>query len=519
MESTGLEELQLEVIRASCLLPRESLVELCDYLIIAGAEFEHVNKKGRTALITLISNHIQREELEDKGMADLLYLQDKISELQIAGKAGTSKQVGEQQDGEEEKILEGIEALQLQLASARKQRENNKPDTKGIKSITHTRQSPQNVVHSPALHPWHKDFKIAGQIGEPGQKDKLTFSSLARQIEHGLSKGFPELEIVDAVIRAISPGMQLRSYLEGKTNLTLPTLRRILRCHYQEKSATELYKQLTSEVQGIKETPQNFFIRTFDLRQKILFASQESESGLQYDPGLVQKMFLHTVLTGLQNDNIRRDLQPYLEQADISDELLLERVNTACAYETERQNKKKLSGQQRPVTIHSVQSSDAPAEKNENPPTQQKPKVSPAVLSQLEEIRSEMALLKDLKAEVSHIRESMQQPQHMPRQLPPAGGGDGASGLQFSGQQVQDPAQGYWFTGGPGHRGGTAQYQQRFAPQPSFPYQIVVKGENVLVVNRVELKIIARTVIGVAVASTFWLVVEQEDRDSLEVSR
>lgn len=50
-------------------------------------------------------------------------------------------------------------------------------------------------------------------------------------------------------------------------------------------------------------------------------------------------MFLHTVLTGLQSDNIKRDLQPYLEQTDISDELLLERMNTACAYEAERQNK------------------------------------------------------------------------------------------------------------------------------------------------------------------------------------
>jgi len=153
-----------------------------------------------------------------------------------------------------------------------------------------------------------------------------------------------------------------------------------------------------------------------------LFASQESESGLQYDPGLVQKMFLHTVLTGLQNDNIRRDLQPYLEQADISDELLLERMNTACAYETKRQNKKKLSGPQRPVTIHSAQSSDAIAEMNENPPTQQKSKVSPVVLSQLEEIKCEIAQLKDLKAEVSHIRESMQQPQHMPGRQPTAGG-------------------------------------------------------------------------------------------------
>lgn len=206
MQSTVFEETQIEVIRALCLLPRESLVELCDYLLIAGAEFEHVINKGRTALITLISNHIQRgelEELEDKGIANLLHLKDKISELQIAGKAGTSKQVDEQQDGEKEKILEGIEDLQLQLAS-----------------ITPTRQLPQSVFHSPAPHPWHKDFKIAGQIGEPGQKDKLTFSSLARQIEHGLSKGFPELEIVDAVIKGISPGMQLRSYLEGKTNLT-----------------------------------------------------------------------------------------------------------------------------------------------------------------------------------------------------------------------------------------------------------------------------------------------------------
>ena len=49
MESTELEKLQLEVKRELCLLPREDLVELCDYLIIAGAKFEHVTDKGRTA--------------------------------------------------------------------------------------------------------------------------------------------------------------------------------------------------------------------------------------------------------------------------------------------------------------------------------------------------------------------------------------------------------------------------------------------------------------------------------------
>lgn len=131
---------------------------------------------------------------------------------------------------------------------------------------------------------WRKDFKISGLIGEPGQKDRLTFSNLARQIENGLGRGYPESDITDAVIRAITPGLQLRSCLEGKENLTLPALRRILRSHYQERSATELYKQLTAEVQSNKETPQNFLIRAMDLRQKILFASQEVESSLKYDP-------------------------------------------------------------------------------------------------------------------------------------------------------------------------------------------------------------------------------------------
>lgn len=355
---------------------------------------------------------------------------------------------------------------------------------------------------------WHKDFKISGQIGEPGQKDRLTFSSLARQIEHGLSKGVPELEIVDAVIRAIIPGMQLRSYLEGKVNLTLPTLRRILRSHYQEKSATELYKQLTSEVQGIKETPQNFLIRTLDLRQKILFASQEAESGLKYDPDLVQNMFLHTVLTGLQNDSIKRDLQPHLEQSDIPDELLLEKVNTACAYETERQNKKKLLGPPRAATIHSVQSSDVPVEKNDKPPMQQNlAKLPPAVVSQLEGMRSEMALLRDLKAEVSQIRESMQQHQQQPQQLqytipqsqpPPQYSSQQfqpqlpytqlsqpqcispphllqsqytpqQSPMQLQDQQMQNLSQRYWLPPGPEQQRRANQYQQRFVPQRSFP--------------------------------------------------
>lgn len=227
---------------------------------------------------------------------------------------------------------------------------------------------------------WCKDFKISGQIGEPGQKDRLTISSLARQIENGLGKGYPESEITDVVIRTMTPGLQLRSYLEGKENLTLPALRRIFRSHYQERNATMLYKQLTSEVQSSKETPQNFLIRAMDLRQKILFASQKVESSLKYDPALVQSLFMHTVLTGLQNDNIKSDLQPYLLQTNTSDELLLEKLNIACTNEKETQDKEKHSAPPRVTYVNTVQASEPPVEKK-NAAT-----VPPDLLSEIKEL-------------------------------------------------------------------------------------------------------------------------------------
>ena len=165
-----------------------------------------------------------------------------------------------------------------------------------------------------------RELKITGQIREPGQKDKLSFVSLARQIEGALQKGYKPLEVVDAVVRSINPGMRLRSYLEGLESLTLPRLRRILRSHYQEKSATELYRQLSTLVQEPQEGSQSFLIRALDTRQKILFASKEADTQLKYDPLLVQGMFLHAVDTGLQDEAIRTRLRPLLQNPGVQDE-------------------------------------------------------------------------------------------------------------------------------------------------------------------------------------------------------
>ena len=66
-----------------------------------------------------------------------------------------------------------------------------------------------------------REFKIAGLISEPGQTEKLTFVSLMHQIDSGLKRDYQENEIVDAVIRAISPHSSLRSYVETLSDLSL----------------------------------------------------------------------------------------------------------------------------------------------------------------------------------------------------------------------------------------------------------------------------------------------------------
>ena len=102
------------------------------------------------------------------------------------------------------------------------------------------------------LHFCVASLKFLGRIGEPGQADKLTFFSLTHQIDSGLKRGYNENEIVDAVIRAISLHSSLRSDVETLKDLSLPKLRKILRVHYREKSASGTLSNACDIIPGPK---------------------------------------------------------------------------------------------------------------------------------------------------------------------------------------------------------------------------------------------------------------------------
>ena len=178
-----------------------------------------------------------------------------------------------------------------------------------------------------------RDFKIDGKIGTPGQKDKLTFSSLCFQIQNGVAKGYADSDICAAIVKSISPDLPIRAYLEGKTDLDLPSLSKILRSHFKEPNSTFLFNLLTNAKQSLSESAQEFAIRLMSIRQKILFVSRE-DSGL-YSHELLQERFMHTILIGLRSDNVRNELRPILKNSIISDEDLLDNLSAAVSDQSE----------------------------------------------------------------------------------------------------------------------------------------------------------------------------------------
>ena len=152
-------------------------------------------------------------------------------------------------------------------------------------------------------------------------------------------KKYSDEEICDAVIEGISSELFLRSMLEGKFDLTVAKLRRFLRVHYEEKDATEVYRDLTRLSQGRNQKVKEFVMQAIGLRDKIIFASTEAGNRFNYPEELVRSTCWHTVVTGIRDDNTKNEIKAILSAKDPDDEELLEILNTAVSDEKERQGK------------------------------------------------------------------------------------------------------------------------------------------------------------------------------------
>ena len=201
---------------------------------------------------------------------------------------------------------------------------------------------------------FRREFRIAGNIGS--STGCITYISLCSQIQEGRKKGYSDDDITMAVKKAVTPGSELRTILDVKTDMPLPTVLNFIRSFMKEKSATELCRDLSEIVQKENESPQTFVLRAMELREKISLAPVH-EGTVQYARSQVQDMFIHAIRTGLSNANVRAKLDTALRRG-VDDEALLMDINAAATEEFER-DKKQNGGAKKKITSAGAAVSDS----------------------------------------------------------------------------------------------------------------------------------------------------------------
>ena len=387
-----IEDLQVELESIICVQKLERLIDLAKYFKL---EIDP-EVKTKLTVIRLLRKHIDETIANEPGISPQeQFLKDAASFLtgeppplehaeEIAKLQKQYDELKTKSEQELSDVKQKLDALQGPTALKAKCNESTH------ETDTTVKQADEGKVQlsSAALLSLKREFKISGQIGDPGQTEKLTFVSLTNQIDYGIKCGYPEDEIIAAVTRSIAPQNFLRSYIENERlkDLILAKLRKILRLHFREKSAPEVYKELSVICQSPKESPQKFLFRALDLRNKVLFVSQEDDSKFDYGFPLVQNTFLKSLETGLRDDILVTNLRPILRTPDISDEDLMKHVNELTSNQAERQSKL----EQKSAKVNSTKVIEGQRASK----TKENPKLNDELLTEIREIKSDLAMLK-----------------------------------------------------------------------------------------------------------------------------
>ena len=102
------------------------------------------------------------------------------------------------------------------------------------------------------------------------------------------------------------------------------------------------------------ESPQQFLLRALDLRNKVNFASQESDCEFNYGASLIQKTFVKSFETGLRDDILASNLRPTLRTSELTDEELMRQVNELASQQAERSSKLP-SERQKSAKVHACE--------------------------------------------------------------------------------------------------------------------------------------------------------------------
>ena len=222
-----LEQYLIELDSLLCKQTSEKLIELIAHLKMT------TSTEGKSKLKLIMAIRAHNEEVcegeMDQGVTPVDYVQDQIAFLtgdppslegDLAEKAKQEKELQElQKQMDELKLKQEAELneLKLKLSKAKgetvEKEKGNSTELKTDEMETAVKSSKPALGLKTEKLEIKRDFNLSGQIGEAGQPGKLTYVNVIHEIELGLSKGYKETEIVEAIITGIPPHSSLRNYL------------------------------------------------------------------------------------------------------------------------------------------------------------------------------------------------------------------------------------------------------------------------------------------------------------------
>ena len=230
-----IEDLQVELESIIiCVQKLERLIDLPEYFKL---EIDP-EVKTKLAVIKLLRKHIQETIANEPGTSPHeQFLKDAVSFLtgeplplehaeEIAKLQKQYDELKTKSEQELSDVKQKLDALQGPNALKAKSNESTHETEATVKQADEGKVQ----LSFEALLSLKREFKISGQIGDPGQTEKLTFVSLTNQIDYGIKRGYPEDEIIAAVTRSVAPQNFLRSYIENERlkDLTLAKLQKVL---------------------------------------------------------------------------------------------------------------------------------------------------------------------------------------------------------------------------------------------------------------------------------------------------
>ena len=192
-----MEQLQLQVEARLFDQDEASLTEMIEIL---GVE-DDVTGKTKMQKIKII-----RKEIADKMESDEKAVSTCLEQLlaYIKGTVPPLEQLNESTEEADQKVAAtGVKSEKKNGTEEKPKKDQVEPGAEEI--LLHLAKAKA----TPSL--LRREYKLSGQIGEPGQTEKLTFVSLMIVVTNVVIK---KAKLWKAVIRAISPHSSLRSYVE-----------------------------------------------------------------------------------------------------------------------------------------------------------------------------------------------------------------------------------------------------------------------------------------------------------------